>query len=181
MNLTNRAKTTKNPTPTSTISILVVLHKFASMIQQNFSHIFNRICSNEASQLVQAQSRITDSKLHFIGSARCWLASTTSEEPIGCTGRTAQVETNQVADTWRDNRRERRREGKTTSTLVLKNKPSPQRHLKGKRSKTRRNVFIVMIYRKITLQRWWSDCLEPQITAHTLLCRPSLRTSGAVN
>lgn len=148
MSLTNWAKTTKNPTPTGTISILVVLHKFASMIQQNFSHIFNRICSNEASQLVKAQSKITDN------SAGCWLAGSTSEEPIGCTGRTAQVETNQVVDTWRDNRRGEEERGKNNEHFGPEEQTKSTKIPGGKRSKTRRNVFIVIIYRKITLQRW---------------------------
>lgn len=142
------------------INILVVLHKFASMIQQNFSHIFNRICSNEASQLVQAQSRITDS------SAGCWLAGSTSEEPIGCTGRTAQVETNQVADTWRDNRRGEEERGKNNEHFGPEEQTKSTKIPGGKRSETRRNVFIVIIYRKITLQRWdqtvWS--LRSQLT-----------------
>lgn len=166
MCLTNWAKTTKNPTPTGTINNLVVLHKFASMIQQNFSRIFNRICSNEASQLIQAQSRITDSKLHFIGSAGCWLAGSTSEEPIGCTDQTAQVETNQVADTWRDNRRGEEERGKDNEHFGPEEQTKSTKIPGGKRSKTRRNVFIVMIYRKITLQRWdqtvWS--LRSQLT-----------------
>lgn len=138
----------------------MVLHKFASMIQQNFSHIFNRICSNEASQLVQAQSRITDS------SAGCWLAGSTSEEPIGCTGRTAQVETNQVADTWRDNRRGEEERGKNNEHFGPEEQTKSTKIPGGKRSKTRRIVFIVIIYRKITLQRWdqtvWS--LRSQLT-----------------
>ena len=115
-------------------------------MQQNSSRIFTRICWNEASQLIQAQSRLV---FHW----KCWMLI--GRLHIRGTNRwhgPDRTGGNQ-SSSWHLERKQERgggERGKTTSTLVLKNKPSPQRYLEE--NLQNKIVFIVIIYRKMKIR-----------------------------